>query len=235
MALFGHSSAILISTDDVSESVESWSALGFSSLDVPPQNLIESMMTDGQVFVAFTRHQCDSPALLRYTASIDRVLQRSRDKEIAIDASNRSSITIPGPGGLFVRLHHREMQQRLQPDRTQNPVLGHFDVLLVRVSDIDAARLWAERAGFIVEMEHRGYPQRVDMTDGLSRVGFLASHNEGRELTYITSLDEDFVRDIDEIFSKHVEIYQSHSGTPSMVRIQMPEGTWITIVSDDDE
>ncbi len=236
MALFGHSSAVVISTQDAEASAEAWTTLGFSGI-TPTEGGSRSAirMTDGQLFVTLLEEEFNSPSLACFTASLDRVLQRCRDKGVPVDASDRSNVVVPVPGGQQIFLHHRDAQLTLRPDKTQNQVLGYFDVLLVRVPDVAVARQWAESAGFLVENESTIGPSRVDMTDGVSRIGFLQSEQLGSELVYITELDGAFVDDITEVFADNATVYRLPDGTPTMVRLCMPEGTWLTIVADDDE
>jgi hypothetical protein len=236
MAVFGHSSTIIISTSNVEASTEAWNALGFATL--PPEEFADSRLVrlfDGQVRVTLFPFEFRSPALARFTASLDRVLQRCRDKEIPVNATDRSNVVAPGPGGLDVYLHQQRAQNIGSEEKRQNPVLGYADVLLVRVADVAQARQWAERAGFLVESVSQYGPLRVDMTDGVSRIGFLLSDLEGRELIYTTTLDDELVSDLVEAFGKDAHVHQHADGSASMVRLHMPEGTWITVVADDEE
>lgn len=234
MGLFGHSSRILIAADDVSAAVASWLLIGFTVLasdDTEPPSW--TRLTDGQIVLTVMQTDAPSPALAYFSASVPRVQQRARDLGVPAQAVGQREMHAEGPGGLMVFCHHQDSTEAVRPDRTQNPVIGYFDGLVVNVEDTAAARAWAERAGFLVEDDSAGGHRRIDMTDGVSRLAFLQSTLAGRSLAYVTDIDDDLVADLDEAFGADCEHVTAPDGSLLFLRLTMADGTTVSITPDD--
>lgn len=234
MGIFGHSSRILVSTSNVTLSLSAWTCLGFDVLLTDSEDAPTfARLTDGQVIVTLLNDGFPNPSLAYFSEAVPRVLQRAKDKSVPVDTANPNEPVVHGPGGLDVFLHHLKRESAILPSRAQNPALGYFDVLLVRVADVQASRTWAESAGFLVETVTTGAVPRIDMTDGVSRIGFLQSEQSGRELVYISQFGDDFIQELSELDGVTCDLSTLPDGTILFVRLTMPEGTVITIVNED--
>lgn len=234
MGIFGHSSRLALATSDVIASVSAWSILGFTVLatdsDTDPTF---ARLTDGQIIVTFMRDSFPSPMLAYFSAAVARVAQRAHDKGVLVTRVSDTELRAVGPGGLPIVVHYADSATAIRPTREQNPVIGYHNALVVGVDDVEEARIWAERAGFLVEVQTGGSIPQIDMTDGISKVAFLGAPQAGIALSYSTDIDEELVQDITAEPGIRVTVSRDSAGQATLIHCVMPEGTRITIAHDD--
>lgn len=234
MGIFGHSSRLALASSDVAASVSAWVVLGFTVLATDSEtDPTFARLTDGQIIVTLMRDSFPSPMVAYFSAAVARVAQRAHDKGIVVTRISDTELQATGPGGLPIVVHYADSATAVRPTREQNPVIGYHNALVVGVDDVDAARIWAERAGFLVEVQTGGPIPQIDMTDGISKLAFLGAPKAGIVLSYSTDIDEDLIQDITSEPTISVTIARDSAGQASIIHCVMPEGTRITIAHDD--
>ncbi len=188
MSLLGSAAAVTVATDDVVTALDKWEECGFFDAEGP-----DGVVSDGQIMVRITEEAAPSLRLTYTTGSVERVVQKLRDRGVPYEL-NGSALTVAMPGGVVAEVLHHDLLDLPRISHEGNGELGYLEALAIHVDDIQAARAWGEKAGFFL-IEEFGEPQpQCDMTDGLMRISWRASALTNPTLVYEGDIAEGFRR-----------------------------------------
>lgn len=234
MPHLGHSARILVATQDVATSLAAWLAIGFTLLaadeSLPPTF---ARLTDGQVIVTLMQTTVSSPTLAYFNSDPELLHKELQAGNLGSMPVSPSELKVTGPGGMEMFVHRQPETKALRPTREGNPVLGYFDGMIVPVKDVAQEKTMAEMMGFIVTEEHAQPFPRVDMTDGHMSISLQQTAVAGRPLVYDGDLDDDTIADLQERCGDRCEVFRSPEGQPLFIRIVMPEGTTVLVMSNE--
>lgn len=232
MALLGYSARIIVSSENIGRSLQSWTGLGF---EVQGESAGRVRLTDGQVLLTLMSDHCSSPTLAYSHTDVASLMKEFT--EAGIDAADCSAasggtismlcIAVPECGMIYV---HEESNPTITPaSKEQSPMLGYFDALVLGVSNVENVKNWTERAGFFIQ-EERSVPfPQVDVTDGLAVLSFRKMIPR-RFLSYCTDIDRAYLDEIDRVCREAA--IQCNIINTDIIKLTMPEGTVIMISND---
>lgn len=232
MAFLGYSVRIIVSSDNIDRSVNSWSGLGF---EVQGESAGRVRLSDGQVLLTLMADHCSSPTLAYFHTDVSALMKECSKAGLDVaDCSDTSGspistvrIAVPDCGEIYV--HEHSELAITSVSKEQSPLLGYFDALVLGVPKIESVKNWAEHAGFFIQEEWpEPFPQ-VDMTDGLAALSFRKMHTQ-KFLSYCADIDRHFMEEIGNVceeFAVECAIVNA-----DLIRLTMPEGTVIMISND---
>lgn len=230
MAHLGHTARIIISCDNLEDSIDAWERIGFV-VESTFQGIVR--ITDGQVLVTLLAEEFDSPALAYFNSAPEILYNSCLDSGLRVERNEKGVVKLSELLGLDVYVHPREIEEQELPSGEQSPLFGYFDGLAVAVDDVTETRMLAEDLGFFVQEEWFGDTAQSDVTDGLMLLS-LRSKLATPMLTYSAHIDEDLIQSVTQALGSNAEITRHESGRAWFVRLRMPEGTLITIAHEDE-
>lgn len=232
MALLGYSARIIVSSENISQSLQSWTGLGF---EVQGESAGRVRLTDGQVLLTLMSDNCSSPSLAYSHTDVASLMKDLSDA--GIDASDcsptsggtMSTVCIAAPECGIIYVHEESNPTIALASKEQSPMLGYFDALVIGVSDVNNVKNWAERAGYFLQEERRVPFPQADVTDGLVTLSFREM-TPRRFLSYCTDIDRAYLDEIDRVCREAA--IQCNIINTDIIKLTMPEGTVIMISND---
>lgn len=229
MALLGHVARLTLPTANVEATMDVLLNVGF---DVIYNEVAAAVRcTDGQILMQIESGLAGSVSLTYHAPSLQSVGDRLAAAGVAYTGTKAEALVLEGPGHLTIRVlpaTASDMQERSGED---NHVLGYLDAIVIPVTDVAAAALWAQKCGFfIIEAADVGAAM-VDVTDGLVKLSFREQSPRAPYLHYTADIDRDWIESVTGSLGASCRIV--NDGTVELAQITIADALVIMVTADE--
>jgi hypothetical protein len=191
--MLGRFLEVSIPVPRILESWQFYQSLGFTSATVGEiWSHRYAVVTDGRIAIGLhdapLEHSVISfvlPDLAHHTAQLEAAGVRFESQVLGDDAFNEARFV--APAGQFVRL--LEARTFSPPERVHSSVLGWFEEFAVPVGDLERARAYWEKLGFVTAAEESAPWPHLSLTSDTLDLGLYLTH-ELTAPTFVFSADD---------------------------------------------